>query len=211
MQKRGDTLTFWFCTEFKGQFIPTVTRTVPSLRQAAPYLTAKNSFLFVQADGGVIEQARLVTEGEAPLSGDVVLNVPPKVVEGQPVSQSIAPAGGTARFAPDASTAPKGLTLAPTGQLAWVPGHDQVGHHEFKVTVTDKGAVSTQTVEIDVVSREDAAAVKGDLAKVDSLYKLPLETEHHPIFAGFGGTSLLLLEGDQLRLLTLTASPSARN
>ena len=220
LRKQGDALMMELCVDYKSTFQPTAVHGIPSLHGAAPYLTGKNSFLFIEGDGGTVEQVRLVVEGEAVVSGDAALSVPARVVEGQGVRQAMVKSPAGRRFAADPATAPKGLTVSPAGELAWVPAHDQVGRHEFKVNVTDntsgnitdKGQATVQTVEIDVVSKEDAAAVGGDLSKVESLYKLELEAEQHQVAAGLGG-SVLLLEGDQLRRLDangLTARQTMR-
>ena len=167
----------------RDKFEPHFSKTIPALKAVAPYLTPKNSYLFF-GGGGVVEQVRLVVEGQATESQDLALDVPPRVVEGKPVRQRIAKAGGPASRRFTLESGPKGLTLTPAGELAWSPGKDQVGKHELKVRVQSGADSTLARAEIEVVSAEDAAAVKGDLAKVDALHRLPLAGEQVPARPG---------------------------
>ena len=63
LQKRGDTLTMAICVDYKGTYAPDFVKTIPSLSLAAPYLNARNTPLFI-ADGGLVEQVRLVLDGK---------------------------------------------------------------------------------------------------------------------------------------------------
>lgn len=198
MQKHGNALTFALCINYRGTFTPDFIRTLPDLKAAMPTLGAKNSRIFMD-DGGVVEKVRLTVEGEATESSDLALDIPPKVVAGRAVHVQVIKAAGARRFAPDEG-APKGLAISPAGELAWTPGGDQVGRHEFKIKITENGRSVLQTVGIEVIGVDDAQAVGGDLSKVDSLYRLPLESDKAKVVAGLGAT-LLVLEGDVLRRL----------
>lgn len=201
LQKRNDVLTLAVCTDYKGRFEPTTVRVLPSLKAIAPFLNPRNSFLFVQGDGGIVEQLRLVVEGAATESTDVVLAVPPRAGEGTPLRAQIVKPGGTMRLG--VVNPPRGLTLSPTGELAWTPAADQVGRHELRISIADKGQTTVQTAELEVFSAADVRAAGGDLSKVHLLYKLPLESERHAVVPGLGNASLLVLEGNQLRRLNI--------
>ena len=198
LQKCGDTLLMAVCADYKGKFEPDLVKTIPNLRQVAPYLTPKNSALFL-SDGGVIEQVRLVVEGEPVESYDVLLDLPPKVLEGKPLVHKLVKDAGSKQFSVDA--APSGLTLTPAGALAWTPTREQVGHHEFQVRITDAGQTAVQFVAIDVAAAAAAKPALSEPVKVSSSNPLPLAGDRHQIVLGRDGTSLLVLEGDQLRRL----------
>lgn len=198
LQKKGNTLTIAVCPDYKNKFDPTVSRTIPDLKSIAPFLTSANSGLFI-SDKGIVEQVRLVIDGEAIESVDVALGTPPRIVEGQPLRQQIGKDVKGAEYAID--KAPKGLTLSAAGQLAWTPTKEQIGRHELRIKVTKNKQTVVVPGEIEVVSAADAAAVKGDLSKVAALYRLDIASEKFALVSGLGGKSMLLLDGDSLRRL----------
>jgi hypothetical protein len=209
LQKRGNTLTLAVCPEFTGAFQPTVSRTLPDLASAAPFLTGKNGGLFVSGKG-TVERVGLVVGGEATESTGLALGLPARVVAGRPVRVRLAAGGVTAgagvtngpRAAFVAEAAPAGLTLTPAGDLTWTPAADQVGTHELRVKVTGPGGDPiVVSAEVEVVSADDAERAGGDLAKVDALHRLPLSGGRYHLVPGLGGRSMLLLDGDSLRRL----------
>ena len=118
-----------------------------------------------------------------------------------PLRLQIVKSAATKQFAAG-DAAPRGLTISPSGGLTWTPAHDQLGLHEFQVKITDKGQNTVQTASIEViVGADDARAVGGDLAKVDSLYRVPLATNSARLVAGLGGTALLVMDGPVVRRL----------
>lgn len=198
IQKKGNTLTIAVCPEYKNKFEPTISRTVPDLKSIAPFLTSANSGLFI-SDKGIVEQVRLVIDGEATESVDIALGTPPRIVEGQPLRQQIGKDVKGAEYAID--KAPRGLTLSAAGQLAWTPTREQLGRHELRIKVTKNKQTLVIPGEIEVVSAADAAAVKGDLSKVAGLYRLDIANEKFALVSGLAAKSMLLLDGDSLRRL----------
>lgn len=203
LQKQGNTLTVAVCPDFQGKFEPLITRTIPDLRTVAPFLTEKNGALFVSGKA-TIEKVRLVVDGEATESLDVALGLPPNVVEGQAVKLQLgraAKGGPAVRYSIE--LAPKGMSLTSDGQLTWTPSHEQLGVSELRIKVARGGADPPIVVPgtVNVVSADDAKAVKGDLAKVDALYRLPIATQKYKLVDGLDGASMLLLDGDTLKRL----------
>ena len=198
MQKRGDTLTFAAMANYKDKFAPDYVAVVPSLKSQAPTITDKNGFLFV-GEAGVIEKVRLVVGGETAEGMDVALDVPPRAAEGTPLRAQLVKAAGARQLS--AIDAPKGLALTPAGLLTWTPAADQVGRHEFKVKIADGPRSYAKTVSIAVYPRADAAAVGGDLAKAEGLYRSAVLADKPKLVPGLNGASLLALSGSQLRRL----------
>lgn len=210
LMKAGATLTMAIWTGYDPDKPlpeqPDARRTIPDLASVAPFLNSKNSPLFIHAIGNVtIDQVRLLVDGAPVESRELRLSFPARVVEGQAVRQTlIAPAdAGLARGKRlIVESAPKGLTLTPAGELSWTPTSEQVGAHEVKVLIEGAGGegnLSEQVIE--VVSAEDAAAVNGDLSKLDALHRLELVGEQFELTPGLGRQSILLLERSQLRRL----------
>lgn len=200
LQKRGNSLTMAVCPDYHGVFEPALSRTVPDVVSLAPFLTAKNSYLFFSGKA-TIEKVRLVVAGEATESADVVLGLPRRVVAGRLLKLKLPASDKSGRATYAIEIAPKGLTLSATGDLAWMPGADQQGEHEVRIKVIRPKETLIVLGEVEVVSAEDAKAVNGDLAKVESLYRLPVESEHYQYTSGLDGKSMLLLDGDSLRRL----------
>ncbi|HEX4125114.1 MAG TPA: Ig domain-containing protein, partial [Tepidisphaeraceae bacterium] len=81
LQKRGDTLMFAFCADYKGTFTPDITRIIPSLKAQAPFLAKLDTPVFF-GGGGRIERARFLIQGEPiapvappPISNQTVANL----------------------------------------------------------------------------------------------------------------------------------------
>ncbi len=148
IQKRGNTLTFAICVDFQGEFKPDYSATVPDLKNGAPTLDDKACYLFV-GEGGTVEQMRLVIDGEAVESVALEYDLPEKITAGTAFKQKVVKDVGTRRFS--IQNPPAGLTLTPDGVLTWTPAPDQVGKHELKIAVFDKGRSSPQPVELEVV------------------------------------------------------------
>lgn len=197
MQKSGKVVTVALCPDYKGHFEPTLTRTIPDLTSAAPFLTEKNSFLFLSGKG-IVEKVRLVVGGESAESADVVLEIPPRIVEGQALKLRLGKEPG-ATFAIE--KAPKGLTLSAAGELNWKPAVGETGVHELRIKVTKRGQTIVVPGEVEVVTAEDAKAVKGDLTKIETLYRLPIEGDRYQLTTAWDNKSMLLLNADSLRRL----------
>jgi len=59
IEKRGGTVTFSVCQDFKGEFKPDVSKSIPDIREYAPFLDEHNMFIFF-GGGGTYSQVRLV-------------------------------------------------------------------------------------------------------------------------------------------------------
>lgn len=203
LRKVGNTLTVLVSPRFDGKFEPGPSTTVPDLKGAGPFLSEKNAPLFIHGKG-IVEQVRLVMEGEAPELQDLELAVPPVAVAGKPLRQPLVkpadvPRVQGKRFAIESG--PAGLTITPAGELSWVPTAEQVGRHEVTVRIEGAKLPTLASATIEIVSAADAAAVKGDLTKVAALRRLPLTGTAYELVTGHDGASMLLLDGEQLRRL----------
>lgn len=59
-EKKGDVLTASLCIDYKDTFTADVTREVTDIKKLAPYLTAKNTYLFFGRPGIIYREIRLV-------------------------------------------------------------------------------------------------------------------------------------------------------
>lgn len=200
LQKRGRALTMAVCPEYHGVFEPVLSRTIPDVVSLASFLTNRNSCLFVSGKA-TIEKVRLVVAGEATESADVALGLPRRVVAGRLLELKLPRQAKSAGATYSIEKGPEGMTLSAAGDLTWVPAADQQGGHEVRIRVARAGETLIVPGEVEVVSADDAKAVNGDLAKVESLYRLPVESEHYQYTNGLGGKTMLLLDGDSLRRL----------
>lgn len=199
LQKKGNVLTMAVCIGFKDKFTADIEKSISDLKAVAPYLTGTNSRLFFGA-GGVVESVRLVVDGQPIESRDLIPNLPSRVVVGRALGQPLIAASGGKKFA--VASGPKGLAVSADGKVSWVPAVEQLGRHEVRINITGPKETAQVILAVEVVSVEDAAAVGGNLAKIDSLYQLPLAAGTAYIGPGLDGKSILLVEGDRLRRLT---------
>jgi len=199
LQKKGNVLTMAVCIGFKDKFTADIVQSIPDLKATAPFLTKSNSWLFIGA-GGVVESVRLVVDGEPIETRDLTLNLPTRVIAGRPLKQPLLATSANKKFA--LATGPKGLAVSADGTVTWVPAVGQLGRHEIRINVTGPKETTQTVLAIEAVSAEDAAAVGGNLNKIDSLYLLPLASGSAHIVPGFDRKSLLVVEGDKLRRVT---------
>jgi hypothetical protein len=61
LQKCGNTLTMALCVDYKGEFVPTYSQTIPDLANVADFLTNQKSPIFVRCNA-IIKAVRLVVE-----------------------------------------------------------------------------------------------------------------------------------------------------
>ncbi|VTR96210.1 dna gyrase subunit a : Uncharacterized protein OS=Rhodopirellula baltica SWK14 GN=RBSWK_05365 PE=4 SV=1 [Gemmata massiliana] len=199
LRKKGNVLTMAVCIGFKGKFTADIEQSIPDLKAAAPFLTKSNSWLFIGADG-VVESVRLAVDSEPIESRDLALNLPARVVAGRSLGQALLASPAGKKFA--VASGPKGLTVSTEGKVSWAPTTEQLGRHEVRINVAGPKDTTQTILAVEVVSAEDAAAVNGNLARIDSLYQLPLAAGPTHIGPGLDGKSLLLVEGNRLRRLT---------
>lgn len=198
LQKRGNVLTMAIADGYKDKFVADHEKALPDLAGTASYLNEQNSWLFFGASG-VVDAVRLVVDGEPIESRDLALKLPARIVEGKPLAQAVTGDAGGRTFG--LTNGPKGAQVSATGQLTWTPAADQLGHHLLRIKATSAKQSIALVHELDVVSKEDAQLVGGDLSKVDRLHRLPLTTDKTQLTPGLDGASLLLLDGDKLHRL----------
>jgi hypothetical protein len=119
MQRRGDTLMFAVCVDYKGTFDPDFVTIMPSLRYQAPYLTRKNGYLFF-GDHGVIEKLRLIVNGKSidPNTGSPHTVPPITSARSNPgTSATKAPPGRGQDVLPPGDNRPKLVLLSEKHQL----------------------------------------------------------------------------------------------
>lgn len=126
------------------------------------------------------------------------LGVPGRIAEGAALKiQLEGPAG--AEYA--LMSGPGGMTLSKTGELSWTPEKTHIGRHELKIRVRAPSRIAIARPGIEVIDRELVARSGGALEAVDRFERLVLEPDHYKLLPGAGHRSLLLLQGDQLRIL----------
>ncbi len=112
----------------------------------------------------------------------------------QEFTRQLSPAGSTFQII----TGPAGAKVSPTGLLSWTPTEEHIGVQTVKVKVTSDNAVTIDRIKIEVFrQRGDEAAVAAPVL---------LATEQASVQAGRKNQSMLLLEGNRLRILSADAS-----
>ena len=100
------------------------------------------------------------------------------------------------------SDIPSWLTLSSNGLLAAIPGNDQVGSHDFSVTVTDSsGMESTSTVTVQVNNVNDAPTGSVTATLSDGSEDTPSVITPTELLSGFSD-----IDGDSLAVTGLTVS-----
>ena len=95
---------------------------------------------------------------------------------------------------------PDGMRLTSNGQLTWTPEERDVGVHELKIRRSASG-VEFFRPTIEVVGKALVDARGGQIEKVDEFPKLELQADHFTIVPGREYRSLLLLQGNELKIL----------
>lgn len=124
--------------------------------------------------------------------------LPRLVVEGRPLTHQLSRQPETKY---ELMSGPDGLSISGDGKVSWTPTAEQVGVHELKIRVGRGRTESFERPSIEVVDRALADSVGGDLAKIDTGDRIELDVDHLAITRGADGKSLLLLQGDTLRVL----------
>jgi serine protease Do len=135
--------------------------------------------------------------GSSPMDSAWLDSFPKLLAEGQPFAFQF-PRNGASFELMDG---PSGMRLTPDGKLTWTPTAQHVGIHELKIRVERDGKPTIERPSLEVVDRALVEAAGGDLSKVDRFDRLDLEIDQLAISRGSDGKSLLLLQGDSLRIL----------
>ena len=125
------------------------------------------------------------------------LGLPEQITEGQPFSGKLKGPGG-AEF--ELMKGPDGLTLSKNGDLAWAPSKSALGVHELKIRVTSGSDVEIVRQNIEVVDAELFSKDRGR-PEASETGRLVLEFDHHFYKPSPDYHSMLLLQGDWLRIL----------
>lgn len=132
-----------------------------------------------------------------PMRATWLESFPKFVVEGRPFAFQLPRDGGPFEL----MDGPAGMKLTPDRRLTWTPTADQVGVHELKIRVEQDGQSAFERPSLEVVDRALVDAVGGDLAKLGQFDHLDLDVDHLALRRSSDGKSLLLLQGDTLRIL----------
>jgi WD40 repeat protein len=94
------------------------------------------------------------------------------------------------------------LTVSPQGELRWRVTEDQIGSQEVKLRISLAGRNSIVRLTTEVVDAQLYESINGDLSKLDHLYRIPLEIDRYVVTSTNTHTNLLLLQGDELSILS---------
>lgn len=125
------------------------------------------------------------------------LGLPARIVEDKPLRIQIKGKKG-AEY--ELMTGPAGMTLTKAGLLTWMPTKDHRGTHALKIRVKAGKDVSFARPAIEVLGK-DVVGSGGSLDTVDRFDRLELDVDHFELTSGRDYRSLLLLQGNRLRVL----------
>ncbi len=140
-------------------------------------------------------------------SANWAANFPARAAEGQLLRFEFPAAAGVTY---QLLEAPSGAKLTPSGTLTWTPNAAQVGANSFKFQRKLNGQSEFDRLSIEAIDRALVEAADGDLSKVDEFASLILDADEFRLRPGADGKSLLLLQGDQLKVLAADGITIAR-
>lgn len=143
-----------------------------------------------------VAAAEQVESAEQP-KGD--LGVPARIASGKLLSVRLNGSSPASTFA--LVNGPDGMKIDAGGQLTWTPDEKDVGVHELKIRIRTGQAVSFARPSIEVLGKALVDAKGGAVEKVDEFPKLELGADHYAIFPGLENRTLLLLQGNDLKIL----------
>ncbi|MFN7289185.1 MAG: trypsin-like peptidase domain-containing protein [Pirellula sp.] len=157
-------------------------------------LTAKTPAFLVERPQEKTSSSSLATNTAENMPEANTLGVPEFAVEGKPFTAQL-PATPDSEY--ELMTGPQGLTISKSGLLSWTPTPTQLGPHILKIRVSANDQVSFLRPKIEVVNRDMVASGKPP----QSFSKLDLEIDHYDLSVSHDRKNLLLLQGEQLRVL----------
>ncbi|MCR9197584.1 MAG: trypsin-like peptidase domain-containing protein [Planctomycetaceae bacterium] len=144
-------------------------------------------------------------EPSATRSSDDLFRAWPKyIVAGQKFAWKIPPNNAVGIEVADAESA----LHHESGQLTWQPAAADVGTHEFKLRVTENGAPRFERLRLEVISRQLADSVDGDLSRLNQFPRLALQNDAVQVVHGRGERRSLILQGDRLVVIGRTLKDS---
>lgn len=129
---------------------------------------------------------------------------PKYIVAGQKFAWKIPPNDAVGIEVSDAESA----LQYESGQLNWQPAAADVGTHEFKLRVTENGAPRFERLRLEVISRQLADSVDGDLSRLNQFPRLALLNDTVEVVHGRGKRRSLILQGDRLVVIGRTLRDS---
>lgn len=102
------------------------------------------------------------------------------------------------------------LTVSPQGELIWRVDEKHVGKQEIKLRVSIGEESSIARLTTEVVDAQLFASVKGDKSKLHTLHRIPMELDRYVITPTANFARLLLLQGDELSLLSASGQTVER-
>ncbi len=124
--------------------------------------------------------------------------LPARIVEGSAFKAKLTgPAGAEYELL----TAPNGMKLSKSGELTWTPAKSAIGTHELKIRVNVGSETSFARPKFEVVDHDLVAKSGGSLDAADKGQRLAMDVDHYQFASSPNYRSLLLLQGDRLRVL----------
>jgi S1-C subfamily serine protease len=124
--------------------------------------------------------------------------IPSRIVEGNKLSVQLKGPDG-AEY--ELLAGPPGMQVTKAGQLTWTPSKAHVGAHELKIRTKAGSNISFARPTCEVIDKDLVAQNGGSLAAVDRGDRLELDLDHYELTSDADYSSLVLLQGDRLRVL----------
>ncbi len=196
---RGKTLDLYVLDIKQGNLLTARTAAFAEPSAAAPEepLVASTSATAPGSPGTPSASSELSRPEPSGSSAKWLEDFPRYAIEGRPFAFALPADIGKVEL----MDGPTGMKLSPDRRLVWTPTPQQLGPHELKIGIEQDGQSSFERPSVEVVDQALVDAAGGDLSKLDQFSRLDLAIDHLAIRRGSDGKSLLLLQGDSLRIL----------
>jgi S1-C subfamily serine protease/DNA-binding beta-propeller fold protein YncE len=127
-------------------------------------------------------------------------NFPARIVEGKKVTFPLYADKVKGTFT--VVNGPDGTSIAPDGTLSWTPGPKDVGPQRLKIRAEIDGKVSFLRIATEVISKDVAARVQNDPARLGELgVHYIIDKDYTIQDAATGPRALLLMDGETLKVI----------